>query len=79
MNYRKLDKKMRKSKIEYKVEDKYFIVRISTDPAQNDEARKIIMESLWKNETCLNNAPGKFAIIKTYVRAYKIPINSFQY
>lgn len=79
MNYIKLDKKMRKSQIEYKIEDKYFIIRIETDPSKNDEAQKIIQASLKKYEVCINKSPGKFSIIQTYVRAYKIPAELFEY
>ncbi len=79
MNYRKLDKKMRKHKIEYTVEDKSFTIKIQVEPSKNDEALKIIESSLGKREACINNAPGKFSIIQTFVKVYKIPAELLGY
>jgi hypothetical protein len=73
MNYRKFDKKMRKAKIEYTIEDKNFIIQIKIDPSKNDVAEKIIEKVLGKNEACINNVPGKFIIVRTYIISYKVP------
>jgi hypothetical protein len=74
MNYRKFDKAMHKSGVEYDIEETDAAVQIKTDPGNNDLAQKNIEPALGKSETCINSSPGKFSVIQTDVRVYKIPI-----
>ena len=78
MNYSKLDKKMRKSGVEYTVEEKYLVTKIQTDPSKNDIAQKIIETALGKNEACINSTPGRFRIVQTDVRVYRITVESLE-
>ena len=79
MNYRKFDKAMQKSGVEYDIEDKDASIRIETDPGNNEVAQKNIGTALGKDETCVNSSPGKFSVIQTEVRVYKIPIEPKEY
>ncbi len=79
MNYRKFDKAMQKSGVEYNIEDKDVSIRIETDPDNNDVAQKNIGTALGKDETCVNSQPGKFSVIQTEIKVYKIPIEQKEY
>ncbi len=71
MNYRKLDKAMQKSGVEYDIQTTDSAVQIKTDPDKNKIAQKNIEPALGKSETCVNSSPGKFSVIETDVRVYK--------
>lgn len=79
MNYRKLDKAMHKSGVDYNVEEKSVSIRIETDPDKNDIAQQNIEPALGKYETCINSSPGKFSVIETEIRVYKIPVEQKEY
>ena len=74
MNYRKLDKAMQKSGVEYDIKETDAVVQIQTAPDNNDVAQKNIEPALAKYETCVNSSPGKFSVIQTDVRVYKEPV-----
>ncbi len=71
MNYRKLDKAMQKSGVEYDIQTMESAVQIKTDPDKNEIAQKNIEPALGRSETCVNSSPGKFSVIETDVRVYK--------
>ena len=74
MNYRKLDKAMQKSGVEYNIEETDAAIQIETEPDKNKIAQKNIEPALGKDETCVNSSPGKFSVIQTDIRVYKIPV-----
>jgi hypothetical protein len=74
MNYRKLDKAMQKTGVEYSVQTADSAIQIQTDPGNNEIAQKNIEPALGKYETCVNSSPGKFSVIETDIRVYKIRI-----
>ena len=74
MNYRKLDKAMQKSGVEYNVKESDAAVQIKTEPDKNDIAQKNIEHALGKYETCVNSSPGSFSVIETEIRVYKTPV-----
>jgi hypothetical protein len=73
MKYRKLDKAMQKSGVEYDMEETDAAIQIKTEPDKNQIAQKNIESALGKYETCVNSSPGSFSVIETDVRVYKIP------
>ncbi len=75
MNYRKLDKAMQKSGVEYDIQTMNSAVQIKTDPDKNELAQKNIEPALGKDETCVNSSPGKFSVIETDIRVYKVRID----
>ena len=72
MEYRKLDRAMRKSDIECFVDKGDMAVFIETEPEENEEARKNIESALGRNETCVNSSPGRFTIVQTTVKTWKV-------
>lgn len=74
MNYRKLDKAMQKTGIEYNVEATSAVIQIRTEPDKNDIAQKNIEPALAKYETCINSSPGKFSVIETEIKVYKVRV-----
>ena len=74
MNYRKLEKAMQKTGVEYNVQETVGSIEIKTDPNKNELAQKNIEPALGRDETCVNSSPGKFSVIETDVRVYKIRI-----
>jgi hypothetical protein len=74
MNYRKFDKAMQKSGVEYNMEQTDAAIQIETEPDKNGIAQKNIEPALGKYETCINSSPGKFSVIQTDIRVYKIPV-----
>ena len=74
MNYRKLDKAMQKTGVEYDVKETDSAIQIKTDPAKNESAQKNIEPALGKYETCVNSSPGNFNVIETDIRVYKIRV-----
>ena len=74
MNYRKLDKAMQKSGVKYDIDGTDTAIQIKTDPDKNAVAQENIEPALGKKETCINSSPGKFRVIHTDIRVYKIPI-----
>ncbi len=75
MNYRKLDKAMQKSGVEYDIQAMDSAVQIKTAPDKNEIAQKNIEPALGKDETCVNSSPGKFSVIETDIRVYKVRID----
>lgn len=74
MNYRKFDKAMQKSGVEYNMEQTDAAIQIETEPDKNKIAQKNIEPALGKYETCINSSPGKFSVMQTDIRVYKIPV-----
>lgn len=74
MNYRKFDKAMQKSGVEYDMEETDAAIQIETEPDKNEVAQKNIEPALGKYETCINSSPGKFSVIQTDIRVYKVPV-----
>ena len=74
MKYRKFDKAMQKSGIEYDIQDMDVAIHIETEPDKNEIAQKNIEGALGKDETCVNSAPGNFSVIRTDIKVYKIPV-----
>jgi hypothetical protein len=74
MNYRKFDKAMQRSGVEYNIGGTDAAIQIETEPGKNDIAQKNIEPALGKDETCINSSPGKFSVIQTDIRVYKIPV-----
>ena len=75
MNYRKLDKAMQKSGVEYDIQATDSAVQIKTDPDKNQIAQENIEPALGKYETCVNSSPGKFSVIETDIRVYKVRVD----
>ncbi|MBD3184185.1 hypothetical protein GF312_18010 [Candidatus Poribacteria bacterium] len=71
MNYRKLNKAMEKSGVEYDLSESNTAIQIKTQPDQNEIAQKNIEKALGKREACVNSSPGKFSVIETEIRVYK--------
>ena len=71
MNYRKLDKAMHKSGVEYSIQGRDSAIRIETDPDKNNITQRNIQPALGKHEACINSSLGKFSIIRMDVRVYK--------
>ena len=71
MNYRKLEKAMQKTGVEYNVQETVSSIQIKTDPNKNEIAQKNIEPALGRDETCINSSPGKFSVIETDIRVYK--------
>lgn len=63
---------MWKSDIEYFVDEGNAAVCIETEPEKNDVALRNIESALGKNETCVNNSPGRFAVIHISVKIWKM-------
>ena len=74
MKYRKFDKAMQKSGVEYDMEETDAAVQIKTEPDKNDIAQKNIESALGKYETCVNSSPGNFSVMETDIRVYKIAV-----
>lgn len=74
MNFRKFDKAMQKSGVEYDIQEKDVSIQIQTEPGKNDIAQKGIEVALGRDETCINSSPGKFSVIQTDIKVYRIPI-----
>ena len=74
MKYRKFDKAMQKSGVEYNIEETDAAIQIETEPDKNEIAQNNIEPALGKDETCVNSAPGKFSVIQTDIKVYKIPV-----
>jgi len=74
MNYRKLDKAMNKTGIEYNVEATGAAIQIRTEPDKNEVAQRNIEPALAKYETCVNSSPGKFSVIETEIKVYKVRV-----
>jgi len=74
VNFRKLSKAMQKTGVEYDIKDMDAAIQIRTDPDKNEIAQKNIETSLGKYETCINSVPGKFNVIETDIRVYRIPV-----
>ncbi len=74
MNYRKLDKAMQKSGVEYDIQATGSAVQIKTAPDKNKITQENIEPALGRSETCVNSSPGKFSIIQTDIRVYKIRV-----
>ncbi len=75
MNYRKLDKAMQKSGVEYDIQATDSAVQIKTAPDKNKIAQKNIEPALGRSETCVNSSPGNFNVIQTDIRVYKIRVD----
>ena len=71
MNYRKLDKAMNKTGIEYNLEATNASIHIVTEPDKNEIAQKNIEPALAKYETCINSSPGNFNVIHTDIKVYR--------
>ena len=65
---------MQKSGVEYNIEETDAAIQIKTDPNKNEIAQKNIEPALGKYETCVNSSPGKFSVIQTDIRVYKIRV-----
>jgi len=74
MNYRKLDKGMKKTGIEYSIQGTDSAIQIKTDPDENGGAQRNIQPALGRHEACVNSALGKFSIIQIDVRTYKVRV-----
>ena len=74
MNYRKLEKAMQKTGVEYNVQETVSSIEIKTAPDKNELAQKNIEPALGKDETCVNSSPGKFSVIETDVKVYKVRV-----
>ncbi len=74
MNYRRFDKAMQKSGVDYDLQTSDKAIQIKTDPDKNELAQKSIEPALGKDETCVNSSPGKFSVIETDIRVYKVRI-----
>ena len=79
MKYRKFDKAMQKSSVEYNMEETNIAILIETDPDKNEIAQKNIQIALGKDETCVNSVPGKFNVIQTEIKVYKTPVVQKEY
>ena len=64
MNYRKLEKAMHKSGVEYSIQGTDSTIQIKTDSDKNGTAQRNIQLALGRHETCVNSALGKFSIIQ---------------
>ena len=71
MKYRKFDKAMQETGLEYEIEELNTAVQIITDPDKNEIALINIEPALGKDETCINSSLGKFNVIETDVKVYK--------
>jgi len=71
MKYRKLDRAMWKSDIEYSVDERNAAVCIETEPEKNEVALMNIESALGGKETCVNSSSGRFTIIQTVVKTRK--------
>ena len=65
---------MQKSGVEYDIEETNATIKIKTEPDKNEIAQRNIEPALGKNETCINSSPGKFSVIHTDIKVYKIPV-----
>ena len=74
MNFRKLNKAMQKTGVEYDIKDVDTAIQIMTEPDKNEIAQKNIETSLAKYETCINSVQGKFNVMETDIRVYKVPV-----
>jgi hypothetical protein len=72
MKYRKLDRAMWKSGIEYFVDEGSAAVYIETEPEKNEVALKNIESAMGRNETCVSRSPGRFAVIQIAVKTWKV-------
>jgi len=66
---------MQNSGVEYDIQAMDSAVQIKTDPDKNKVAQKNIEPALGRTETCVNSSPGKFSIIQTNIRVYKIRVD----
>lgn len=71
MKYRKFDKAMHKSGVEYDIQETDMAIQIKAAPDKNEVVQKNIEPALGKTETCVNSSPGKFSVIETNIRVYK--------
>ncbi len=74
MNYRKFDKAMQKSGVEYDVKEMVSAIQIKSPPDKDEIVQTNIEPALGKYETCINSSPGKFNVIETDIRVYKIRV-----
>lgn len=74
MNYRRLEKAMEKSGVEYNIQETESAIQIKTAPDKNEVAQQNIEPALARYETCVNSSPGKFSVIQTDIKVYKIRI-----
>jgi len=76
MNYRKLEKAMHRSGVEYSIQGTDSAIQIKTDPDKNGIAQRNIQPALGKHEICINRLFGRFTIIQTDVRVHKARVES---
>lgn len=74
MNYRKLDKAMQKSGVDYDIKETGSAIYIKTEPEKNEIAQKNIEPALARYETCVNSSPGSFSVIETSIKVYKVRV-----
>ena len=71
MKYRKFDKAMQETGVEYEIEEMNAAIQIITEPDKNEIALINIEPALGKDEICINSSPGKFNVIETDIKVYK--------
>ena len=74
MNYRKLNRAMEESGVNYDVQETKTSIHIKTDPDKNEIAQQNIAPALAKYETCVNSSPGNFSVIQTDIKVYKMKV-----
>ena len=65
---------MQKSGIEYSFQTAGNSVKIETLPGKNAVTQKNIEPALGKLETCVNSSPGRFSVIQTAIKVYKVRV-----
>ena len=65
---------MNKSGVDYSIEQMNAAIQIETSPDKNELTQKSIEISMGKDETCINSIPGKFNVIQTDIKVYKITV-----
>ena len=78
MKYRKFDKAMQETGVEYEIEEMNTAIQIKTEPDKNEIALTNIEPALGKDETCINSSPGKFNVIETDIKVYKTRVKPRQ-
>jgi len=73
MKYRRLNRVMQGSGVEYTIEETDIAIRIETEPSKNKIARESIERALRRDEIYVNSTPGKFNVIRTDVKVYRYP------
>ena len=71
MKYRKLDRVMWKSDIEYSMHERDTAVCIETESEKSEMALRNIRSAMGRKETCVNSSPGRFTIIQAAVKPWK--------